>query len=364
MLKITKRNEMGQKQKMMIRLFSLLLVFVVSAVFLLILGLNPITVYLRMIKGTFGSTYRFNETIIKTIPILITSLGVMIAFKMKFWNIGGEGQITMGAFAASYFALFHDDLPQIILLPVMFVAAAIAGAIWALIPAFFKARMGANETILTLMMNYIALKWITWLQFGPWKDPGAMGFPKIAPLKSNAVLPRIFGIHIGLFVAVILVVLVYFFMKRSKNGYEIAVLGESEDTARYAGMNIRQIIIIALLLSGGICGITGMIQASGVSRTLHMNVSGGYGFTAIITAWLSGLNPLICSLISFLFAILIQGGEYIQSTLGISNAIADSLQGMILFFILGSEFFVKYQVRLDKRNCAVKTKAIGGGQQK
>jgi len=222
----------------------------------------------------------------------------------------------------------------------------IGGSLWGLIPAFFKARWGTNEVIVTLMMNYIALKWITYLQYGPWKDPASMGFPKIANFAENAILPKLFGIHIGWIIALILTALVFIFMNYSKKGFEIAVLGESINTARYAGINISRTILISMLLSGGISGLAGMIQASAVSNTLSVEISGGIGYTAIITAWLAALKPPWIIVVSVLFAAMVQGSSFVQTAFGISAASASVIQALILFFVLGSDFFTKYRIAL------------------
>lgn len=254
----------------------------------------------------------------------------------------------MGAFAAALFALKFQDMPKPILLFAMAAAAVLAGGLWALIPAFFKAQFGTNETLMTLMLNYIALKWVTYLQYGPWKDPDANGFPTIKRFSENAILPKLFGVHIGWMVALILVVIIHIFLHHTKKGYEITVIGESENTARYAGMDIKKIILTAILLSGGLCGLTGMLQASAVNNTLAVEVTGGVGYTAIITAWLAQLSAPVIVLVSFLFAALLQGGSFIQSAFQIPQAAAQILQGMILFFVLGSEFFIQYKLLLKK----------------
>ncbi len=303
-----------------------------------------------MIDGALGSKYRFQETIVKTIPLVITSLGIAIAFRMQFWNIGAEGQIMMGAFMAGFVALKFPTLPMAVMIPAMIVFGMIGGGLWALLPAMFKAKWGTNETIVTLMMNYIALKWVTYLQYGPWKDPNGLGFPKIPNFVDAAILPKVFGIHIGWIFALILVVAMYFFMNHSKLGYEIAVLGESEQTARYAGINISKTIVIAVMLSGGLCGLTGMIQASAVSNSLGVEVAGGVGYTAIITTWLSSLSAPLILIVSFLFSILLQGGSYIQTNFGIPQSAAQIIQGLILFFVLGSEFFTRYKITLQKED--------------
>ncbi len=349
-MQIAKRVGASKKQIIIIRLIAIMVALIASGIFIVMLGYNPVTVYSNMISGALGSKIRIRATLLEMIPLTITSLGILVAFKMKFANIGGEGQILMGAFGATYVALFVDWLPQFLVIPAMFLVGFLAGGLWAVIPALFKARFGANETIMTLMLNYIAIQWITYLQYGPWRDPELKGFAKIANFPKYALLPKVFGIHIGLIIALVLVVIIAWFLKRTKRGFEITVVGESLSTARYAGMDISKIIITTMLLSGGLCGITGVIQAAGVNKTLTMNVSSGYGFTAIITAYLSGLNATKVLFVSFLFGILLQGGSYIQSALQIPQSAADVLQGMLLLCALGSEFFVQYKVRFTKKN--------------
>lgn len=348
MLRIVKKPEMSKTKSTGIRLLAIILALLTAALLILAMRLNPLEVYGGMLKGAFGSAYRIREVVTEATSLIITSLGIMIAFKMVFWNIGGEGQILMGAFAASYFALTYPDLPRFLLLTIMIIAAMIAGGLWALIPAFFRAQWRTNETIITLMMNYIALKWVMYLQFGPWKDPMAMGFPKVPNFTANAILPEVFGVHIGWIFALVLVFLTSLFLNHSKKGYEIAVLGESENTALYAGINVKKTIMTAVFLSGALCGLTGMIQASALNNTLSIEVSEGIGFTAIITTWLAALKPSLILLVSVLFAALVQGGSYIQTAFGIPQAAAELLQGMILFFVLSSEFFIRYRFVLDR----------------
>lgn len=354
MLRIAKREELNKKQIILLRIMAIFSALFVSSVFLLFLKHNPFIVFSAMLKGCFGSLYRFKETINTTIPLVITSLGIMIAFKMKFWNIGAEGQIFMGAFAATYFALNFPQLPKPILLILMAVSAIVAGGMWLLIPALFKAQFGTNETLFTLMLNYIALKWITYLQYSLWRDPEAMGFPKIPNYTENAILPNFLGIHSGWLIALALVIVVYIIMNHTKIGYEIEVIGESENTAKYAGINIKRTIIKAMFIGGGICGLVGMIQASAISGTLTVEVTGGVGYTAIITAWLSGLSAPVAIITSFLFAILTQGGAFIQTAFRIPAAVAQILQALILFFVLASEFAIKYKFVYQSKSKANK----------
>lgn len=343
--RLIKRDDIPRKKEIIIRTIAILLSLLCSGVILLAFRLDPLAIFKAIAEGALGTDLRVAQTIVKTIPLLITSLGIIVAFKMKFWNIGGEGQITMGALAATWVALnLSPAMPSVFKLLFMGIAAMIAGGIWAFIPAIFKAKMGTNETIFTLMMNYIAINFVTYLQYGPWMDKSAGGFPKIAPFPENAVLPSTFGVNIGWIIALICVALIYVFMNYTKKGYEITVVGESLETARYAGMNIKKIIVIAMFISGGICGLVGMIQAAAIEKTLVAGIANGYGFTAIITAWLSRLNPIAAIFVCFAFAMLLQGGAYIQIAMNVPAAVAQIVQGAVLFFVLGSEFFLQYKV--------------------
>lgn len=348
-MRIAKRDELTGIKAAIVRIAAIFAALVFSGLFLKIVGEHPLQIYASMIDGALGSGYRIRETINATIPLLVTSLGIMIAFKMKFWNIGAEGQIFMGAFGATFFALNFSYLPKPILLILMALGAMFMGGIWLLIPALFKAKFGTNETLFTLMLNYVAIKWITFLQFSLWKDPKAMGFPQIANFSDNALLPKVFGVNIGWIFALIIVVFIYIFMNHTKIGYEITVIGESEDTARYAGVNIRKTIIKTMFIGGGIVGLTGMIQVAGISGTLSMDLTRGMGYTAIITTWLSGLNAPAAVVVSFLFAMLEQGGSFIQTAFQIPASVAKVLQSLILFFVLGSEFNMRYKIILNKR---------------
>jgi simple sugar transport system permease protein len=350
MIRIKKRAELPKNKEWFIRAAAVLLSLLFAGIVIWILGFNPVKVFTEIVNGSIGTQMRLNQTILRAIPLVITSMGILVAFKMKFWNIGGEGQIMMGAMGAAYVALnFSPDLPKVAMLILMAAAAMLCGGIWAFIPAFFKARFGTNETIFTLMMNYIAIKWVTYLQFDLWKDEGNLGFPRIATFPESAMLPRLFGIHIGWLIAIFAVILIYIFINHTKKGYEITVLGESMETARYAGMNTKYIMVVAMLISGGLCGLTGMVQVSAIERTLTYSVSAGYGFTAIITTWLGRLSAPTIAVVCFVFAMLLQGGTYLQIALSVPAAVAEMLQGIILFFVLGSEFFIQYKVSFYRR---------------
>jgi ABC-type uncharacterized transport system permease subunit len=348
-IRIVKISERSGKDTLEIRIAAFISALAAGGLFILFLGYNPIELYGTIISGAFRSKMAFQATIRFMIPLLMSSLGVAMAFKMRFWNIGAEGQIIVGAVCASYFALFHDTWPHFLLLLVMFAAGALGGGLWGLIPAYFKSKYDTNETLFTLMLNYIALHIITYLRDGPWKDPGSSGFPKIARFAPNAQLDKILGVHFGWIIALILVFIVFIYLRYTKHGYEISVVGESKSTAKYAGMDVRKIILRTMAISGGICGITGMIQAAGSDMTLASSVAGGVGFTAIIVSWLAYLNPFGILLVSFLFSVLEKGSSVMQSAYGLSTYFSSVLQGIILFFILGCEFFIRYKFVVSRK---------------
>ncbi len=344
---VVKRANMPPRVAFLIRVLAVLLALATGGLFILALGHNPLSVYPSMITGSLGTKTALRETVKMSIPLCVTALGVTLAFKMRFWNIGGEGQICVGATAATYFALFHYDWPGYILFPVMVIASMVAGGIWGMIPALFKAKFGTNETLFTLMLNYVGSYFIQYLRMGPWMNPES-AFPQIARFEKSARLPTLFGVHVGWVFALVLVVAVFCYLKYTKQGYELTVVGENENTARYAGMNVSKIIIRTAFLSAAICGLTGMLQATGADKTLSESVTGGAGFTAITVAWLSKLNPFAILVVSVLFGILDKGSGAIQSLYNISTSAAEVFQGIILFFVLGSEFFISYRIVFDK----------------
>lgn len=339
-----RRNKARWQERLLIRFIALILALIVcGAVIVALVKMNPVDVYKAIWDGAMGSERRLWQTIRDTMVLLCISIGLAPAFKMKFWNIGAEGQIIMGGIFASYFALFHANWNHWLLVIVMFLAGAIGGGLWGLIPAWFKTRYDTNETLFTLMLNYIALNVIVFLREGAWRDPGSQGYAKIARFNKNAALDKVFGIQFGWVIALILVVVIAVYLNRSKQGYEISVVGESQETARYAGMNVKKVVLRTMFLSGAVCGIGGMVQATGSDVTLTTAVAGGVGFTAIIVAWLAQLNPPVILLVTFLFSVLEKGSSVVQSSFGLSSDCADVLQGIILFFILGCELFIRYQ---------------------
>ncbi len=337
------------------RLLAVVLALVTGGLFLFALGLNPFSVYGTLVSGALGSPSNIKETVKIAIPLCITALGILLAFKMKFWNIGAEGQICVGAIAASYFAYFQNTLPSWLLLILMAAAGFAAAGLWGMIPAWFKVKFGTNETLFTLMMNYVAVYIIQYLREGPWKDPKSMGFPQMPRFAAQARMPMVLGVHIGWIVALVLVVAVLLYLRYTKQGYELTVVGENENTARYAGMPVKKIVLRTMFLSAGICGLAGVLKVSGADRVLTESVAGGVGFTAITVAWLAQLSPIGIAVVSVLFGVLEKGCGTIQSVFKISTSVAQVLQGIILFFVLGAEFFLTY--RLMGRKASIRKEA-------
>ena len=345
-IRVVKKAELGKRETLILRLEAIVLALVAGGFFILLIGQNPFVIYQTIVTGALRSEMAIQATVKIMIPLLIASLGVTLAFKMKFWNIGAEGQIIMGGIFASYFALFHANWNHWLLVIVMFLAGAIGGGLWGLIPAWFKTRYDTNETLFTLMLNYIALNVIVFLREGAWRDPGSQGYAKIARFNKNAALDKVFGIQFGWVIALILVVVIAVYLNRSKQGYEISVVGESQETARYAGMNVKKVVLRTMFLSGAVCGIGGMVQATGSDVTLTTAVAGGVGFTAITVAWLAKMNPYGMLVVSVFIAMLERGANTIQTQFKIPASAADLLIGIILFFMLGCEFFISYRLIL------------------
>ena len=343
-----KRLEQSHLSVILVPIISFILALLFGAIILLAFGVNPLQAYAVMVKGSLGSGYALSETLVKAIPLMLTGLGVSISFRMLFWNIGAEGQLAMGGIAASFVALFLEEfIPPVLVLPVMLLSAVLAGALWGLIPAILKAILGVNEILTTLMMNYIAILLVEYLYLGPWRDPEGFGFPGTAPFPETALLPRFTGrIHIGIIFAFLAAAFLWFILNHTERGYEIRLIGQNPRAARYTGINIGRNILFVMFISGGLAGIAGMAEVSGIAQRLYSGLTVGYGYTAIIVAWLANLNPWGILLVSFLMGGLYVGGDQIQIAMQTPAAVAQVLQGAILFFMLGGTIFANYRVRI------------------
>lgn len=344
-IRLEKRLNPASKFKIIIPIVSVLAALIFCALFLLLAGKNPINVYSGMFLDALTTQYGLSEIVVKMIPLSICAFGVAVAFRMQLWNIGAEGQFYMGAIGTGFIALNYPELPMAVMLPAMLCMAMLFGGIWGGIAGFLRNKWRVNEIISTLMLNYIAILSLNYLVYGPWKDPKGLNFPITAPFTSAAVLPT-FGstrIHFGIFIVLAIVVLFYFLFKNSKWGYRTRVIGLNPIAANYAGINIPEDILKIMFISGALSGLAGMAEISGVVGKLQQGISPGYGYTAIIIAWLARLNPLAVIVVSFLFS-TIQVGAFMVQTMGISDTIATMIQGAILFFVIGAEVLVEYKL--------------------
>jgi simple sugar transport system permease protein len=314
-------------------------------------GYSAFIAFAAILDGSFGGTYPISQTLAAAIPLATIALGTAVAFRVQLWNIGGEGQFYMGAFGATAVELIGAPAgwPAIVLLPAMLVAGFVGGAAWALVPAWLRAWHGVNEIITTLMLNYVAILWVNYLVYGPLKDPQGHNFPFSPRFPDSATFARMGDgqLHTGLFVPIIGAVVLLLLMSRTRWGYELRVVGENAEAARYAGINVRRTMLSAMLVSGGMAGIAGMVQVAGIIHLLNGQLSNSYGYTAIVIAWLARLHPLAILLVSVLFGALVNGG-YAVSQEGIPQALGAVLQGMILFFVLGvGDVFTRYRLRVS-----------------
>ena len=336
-------------QSWIIRILSILAALIVCAVVTVLLtGENPFAVYATMFEGAFGTKRRIWALLQNLAMLLCVSLAVTPAFKMKFWNIGAEGQALVGGLAtAACMILFGDQLPSYFLIPLMIITSIAAGAVWAFIPAFFKAKWNTNETLFTLMMNYIAMQIVSFFCY-KWSNPKGSGHIGVINASTNAGwFPKIGGqaYLLNIIIVAVLTVVMYIYLKYSKHGYEISVVGESENTARYIGINVKKVIMRTMLLSGAICGLSGLLLVAGTDHTVTRDTIAGRGFTAIMVSWLAKFNPIYMVLTSFLLVFLEKGADEISTRFGLNGSFSEILTGIIIFFIIGSEFFINYTIK-------------------
>jgi simple sugar transport system permease protein len=299
-----------------------------------------------MFSGAFGTARRIWQTLKDMGLLLIIAVGLAPAFKLRFWNVGAEGQILIGGLvSAAWMINFGGKIPNALLLMLMFVSAVIVGAVWGLIPAYFKAKYKTNETLFTLMMNYVALQLVEFC-VDLWDKKQSHSVGIINGDTKAGWIPALFGQQFApvVLIAAILTAGMYFYMKNSKQGFEISVAGESENTARYAGISVSKVIIRTMAISAGICGLAGFLEVAGISHTISSLTAGGRGFTAIIVAWLGKFNPFAMSLITAVLAFLSRGATQIASDFNFNTYASEILTGIILFFILASEFFINYRL--------------------
>ena len=349
---ISKRDALPWYQALAIRGGAIILALIVCAlVTMLLTGENPISIYGTIFYGAFGTARKSWVTFQNLAVLLGISLAVTPAFKMRFWNIGAEGQVLIGCLAtAACMICLGDKLPNGVLILVMILAAIAAGSLWGFLPSFFKAKWNTNETLFTLMMNYIATQLAAFFII-IWEVPKGAG--KIGIINQNSQagwLPVIGGKQylLTILVVAVMTILMYIYLNYSKHGYEIAVVGESQRTASYAGIKVERVIIRTMVLSGAVCGLMGLLLTAGTDHTLTTTIVGGRGFTAVMVSWLAKFNPIVMVFTSLLLVVLSRGASEISSVFSLNHSFADILTGIILFFIIGSEFFLTYKVSLRK----------------
>lgn len=355
---IVKRDALPWYTAWGVRIGAILLAIIVCGLLTLFLtGENPFSVYGTMIKGIFGSERRIWNTLQSLAMLLCVSLAVTPAFKMRFWNIGAEGQVLVGGLAtAACMILLGGKVPNALLILIMIAASIIAGVIWAVLPAVFKAKFNTNETLFTLMMNYVAIQLVSYFTMY-WENPkGSGNIGIINQISHDGWFPTI-GNHeylLNILIVFVLTIAMYVYLKFSKHGYEIAVVGESENTARYIGINVKKVIIRTMALSGAVCGIAGLLLVGGTNHTITTTISEGRGFTAIMVAWLAKFNPIVMILTSFLLVFFERGAGEIATVFALNQSFSDIISGVVLFFIIGSEFFINYKLKFHHSHKEVK----------
>ena len=348
---ISKRDTLPLPKALLIRggILVLALVFC-GLITTLLTGQDPIAVYRTILKGAFGSPRRIGVTFRNVAVLLGISLAVTPAFKMRFWNIGAEGQTIIGCLATTTcMILLGGKVPHALLIVISLVAVLLAGAIWGFLPAFFKAKWNTNETLFTLMMNYIAMQLASYFII-VWEVPKGAGKIGIINQDTRAGwLPEVGNAYLlPILIVGLMTVLMYVYLQYSKHGYEIAVVGESQRTASYAGIKVDRVIIRTMVLSGALCAMMGFIMTAGIDHTLTTTIVNSRGFTAVMVSWMSKFNPFIMIASSLLLVTMDRGASEVASTLSLNHSFADILTGIILFFIIATEFFITYKVTLRK----------------
>ena len=349
---VVKRDELSRGKGILIRVVAIIVALIICGIITVALtGVNPISVYGTMVTGAFGSVRKTWVTLQNTAILLLIALALTPAFRMKFWNCGGEGQILMGGLAsAACMITLADKLPNAVIIILMIISSIVAGAVWAGLPALFKALWNTNETLSTLMMNYIAIQLVAYFTV-VWENPKGSGKIGIINQNSNiGWLPEIANKYLlAIVVGLIITFFVYIYIYYTKHGYEVCVVGESYRTARYVGIKVGKVIVRTLLLSGALCGLVGLLLVGGINHTITTTIAGGQGFTAIMVSWLAKFNPFVMILTSGLIVFLGRGAGEIATVFRFNQSFSDILTGIILFCIIGCEFFVTYKIKINKK---------------
>jgi simple sugar transport system permease protein len=345
------RERTSKAFKILAPLITIGLAIVVGAIPLVWMKINPFIAYKSIIIGACGDKYGISETFVKAIPLMLCGLAIALPLRANLWNIGAEGQFLMGAFGASAIALYFPQLPGFLLIPCMILAGFIAGAFWGFIPGILNARFKISEIIVTLMMNYIALNWIAYLVYGPMRDrEGYSNFPVTPKFVRHAWFPRMpkTRLHIGLLLALIVAIILYVVIKKTRIGYEIRVIGANPNVAQYGGIDTTKITILVMIFAGGIAALAGVGDVAALHHQLRKDIAIGYGYTAIPVALLGKGHPLGIVLSSVLFAAMLVGGSNMQQDLGVPVALVSIIQALVVLFVIAGETLQKYQIRVKR----------------
>jgi ABC-type uncharacterized transport system permease subunit len=312
------------------------LALAVFAVVLMVFGQNPLRAYVNIFRATLGSFYGFSEVLVKMIPLVLTALAVAIPSRIWLINVGGEGQLFIGALFATWGAIEFSDLPAWLLLPLISILGFLGGGLWALISGFMRAKGWASETISTLLMNYVAILLVSFFVFGPWKDPESANYPQSAPFPDAAILPFFFGsrVHLGALLAIVGLLLFYFVMSRTRWGLEMRAIGINQEAARRNGVSTYRYILLVMFIGGGMAGLAGMGEVSAIHGQLRPSLSPGLGYTGFLIAWITMGNPLGIVAAAFLISIITAGGDILQMTHRIPAAAIHILMALVLFVVL------------------------------
>ena len=343
-------------------IITISLAILAGALLLLLTGQDPVEAFQTLFWGAFGSTHRIAETLVKATPLMIMALGTSIAFKSQLWNIGGDGQFTLGAIFAMTVALNFSALPNMLLLPLSFVAAFLGGALWGGSAGVFRAKFNANEVITTLMLNYVAVHLLSWVVRGPLIDPKGHGFPQTPLLAEALRLPILLSgtrLHFGIIIGVLIILAGYLFW-RSTLGFRIRLMGEGHHVARYSGVEISPTIVLIMVISAGLAGVAGWTEVFGIHYRLMDDITAGYGSLAIVVALLGNLNPLGIGISSFFFAALIVGGSTMQRMVGVPFSLVSVIQGLVIIFVISRVIYTQWRDRRDGSiNPGVSNKSTG-----
>lgn len=353
-VRIERRTAYPRRISVLTTLIALLLAFAAVAIILALIGVEVVAAF-TLIAEAFTKPELMLNSVKQAIPICLSALGLGIAFKMNFWNIGAEGQIYVGMITSTGLVLlhaYHGIFDELTLLPLMFITSFIIGGAWCLLPAFLKARMNVNEILTTLMLNYVAILLVDYLIHGPWRDPSGYGFPLSIKFPDYAKLLLLFGdaAYTGLLIAVLGAAAVYFIMSHTKMGFEIKVVGQNPNVAKYAGIDVSKVIMLGAFIAGGLAGVGGLSIVSGIIGRLRPRASPGYGYTAIIVAALAGLNPWLIVLASIFFGGLLTAGDVLQASMNIPKTAIQMMQAIIFLFILMGEVFKRYRIVFEGKS--------------